>query len=114
MLLKAHCTLNSRMSSTFKKLLKNKRLSFRIIKKICFLLSKFRIIDPNWLLKPIRTIEANNVDLGLMINVSINGHTVRCILDTGSTFTLIPFKIFKLLNLNPTLPSYWILQLPTI
>ena len=67
------------------------------------MLSKFRIIDPIWLEKTVRTIEANNVDLGLMINASINSRTVCCILDTGSTFTLIPFKIFKLLNLNPTL-----------
>ena len=38
-----------------------------------------------------------------MINATINDQNICCILDTGSTFTLIPHKIWKLLKLNPTM-----------
>ena len=57
----------------------------RIIKQICHLLKTFNLIDPSWLLKPIETLVANSVDLGLMISATIDGQTVCCILDTGST-----------------------------
>jgi hypothetical protein len=102
-LLKTKCTLTCRISSAFSKLLKFKRISMRIIKQICNLLKKFELVNPDWLLKPISDLVANSVDLGLMISAKINGQTVCCILDTGSTFTLIPYKIWKLLKLNPSL-----------
>mgnify|MGYP007048898914 CR=1 FL=1 len=81
-------------SSAFEKLLKSKRISMRMIKQICVLLRKQDLVESSWLLKPIETLVANSVDLGLRIATSINGQTVCCILDT---------KIWKSLKINPSL-----------
>jgi hypothetical protein len=102
-LLKTKCTLTGRMATAFKKLLNFRQLSMRIIKRICMLLKTKELIEEDWLMKPISNLDAHSVDLGLMINATINGQTICCILDTGSTFTLIPHKIWKLLKLNPTM-----------
>ena len=67
------------------------------------MLEEYDLIDHDWLLKPIETIEAKNVDLGLMLSATIDGQSVYCILDTGSTYSLIPHKTWKLLKMNPTL-----------
>ena len=75
----------------------------RIVKQICVLLKKQDLINASWLLKPIETLVANSVDIGLMVNATIDGQTVCCILDTGSTYSLIPHKIWKLLKINPSL-----------
>ena len=101
--LRATCPLSSRFSSAFEKLLKSKRISMRMIKQICVLLRKQDLVESSWLLKPIERLVANSVDLGLMISVTINGQTVCCILDTGSTFSLVPHKIWKSLKINPSL-----------
>ena len=61
------------------------------------------MIDHCWLLKPIETLVANSIDLGLMISATIDGQTVCCILDTGSTYLLMTHKIWKLLKINPSL-----------
>ena len=74
-----------------------------MIKQICILLKKQNLIDPNWLTKPIETLVANAVDLGLLISTKINGQAVCCILNTGSTFSLVPYKIWKSLKINPSL-----------
>ena len=103
LLLKSKCTLGGQLSSAFKKLMKCKKINFRMIKKICFFLCKYKLIDPSWLNKPVHTLIANSVDLGLMISAYINGKTVCCILDTGSTYSLIPHKIWKTLKVNPNL-----------
>ena len=38
-------------------------------------------LKADWLLKPIQTIEAKSVDLGLMLTANINDHDVCCILE---------------------------------
>ena len=35
-----------------------------------------------------------------MLTVYVNGTQAPCILDTGSTFTLIPYVLWKKLNIN--------------
>ena len=75
----------------------------RIINQICILLKIFDLIDPNWLLKPIEDFSAQSVDLGLMISATINNQKVCCILDRGSTYTLVPHQVWKPLKLNPSL-----------
>ena len=54
-------------------------------------------------MKPAEDLVANAVDLGLLISAKINGQTICCILDTGSTFSLVPHKIWKSLKINPML-----------
>ena len=83
-LLRVTCPLSRRFSSAFEKLLKSKRISMRMIKQICVLLRKQSLVDANWLLKPIETLVANSVDLGLLIATTINGQTVCCILNKVS------------------------------
>ena len=90
LLLKTQCTLSPMHVSAFNKLLKFKKLnSMKLIKKICKLLKKFGLIDPNWLLTPVQTLQAYSEDLGLMLTANISGHKVCCTIDNYSTFTLI-------------------------
>ena len=70
-LLRETCQLSRRFSSAFEKLLKSKRISMRMIKQICVLLRKQDLVESSWLLKPIETLVANSVDLGLMISVTV-------------------------------------------
>ena len=35
-----------------------------------------------------------------MLSILVNGFQTTCILDTGSTFTLVPFKFWKQLQIN--------------
>ena len=75
----------------------------RIIKFFCNLLANQELINPEWLMKPVETLVANAVNLGLLISAKINAQTVCCILDTGSTFLFVPHKIWKSLKINPML-----------
>ena len=45
-------------------------------------------------------ISVHLADKGPMLSILVNNHPTPCILDTGSTYTLIPFKLWKKLNLN--------------
>ena len=67
----------------------------RLIKKVCSLLKKHDLINADWLLKHVEEIDAKNVDLGLMISAKIESHDAHRVLDTGSTFTLLPNQIWK-------------------
>ena len=95
-LLRYHCKLSPRLNHAYKMLLKSKRISLRIIKKFCNLLACKNLINPDWLMKPVENLVANAVDLGLLISAKINGQTVYCVLNTGSTFSLVPQKILNL------------------
>ena len=98
-----HCELSPRLNSAYKKLLKSKKICMHIIKKFCNLLACKELINPEWLMKPVEDLVANAVDLRLLISAKINGQTICCILDTGSTFSLVPHKIWKSLKINPML-----------
>ena len=54
-LLCSTCQLSCRVNSAYEKLLKSKKISMRMIKRICILLKKQDLIDPNWLMKHIET-----------------------------------------------------------
>ena len=53
--------------------------------------------------KPIEEIEAKSVDPGLIIRATIATHSTSCILDTGSTFCLLPHHVWENLKLNKNL-----------
>ena len=99
-LLKSKHKLRKNMSSIFSKLMRGKFISLKLIKKTCGVLAKAQIVCKHWLLKPVEEIEANSLDPGLMIKAIIDEYPTSCVLDTGSTFTLIPYQVWKNLNIN--------------
>jgi hypothetical protein len=103
LLLKNECSLRKNMSSIFSKLVRCKYISLKLIKKVCLVLAKANIVCKSWLEKPVEEIEAKSVDPGLMIRAIIENYPTSCVLDTGSTFTLIPYQVWKHLNLNQSL-----------
>ena len=46
-------------------------------------------------------IPVNFSNQGPMISVLINNKLATCILNSGLTFTLIPFKLFQQMNIRP-------------
>jgi hypothetical protein len=94
-LLKSKHKLRKNMSSIFSKLMRGKFISLKLIKKTCGVLAKAQIVCKHWLLKPVEEIEANSLDPGLMIKAMIDEYPTSCVLDTGSTFTLIPYQVWK-------------------
>jgi hypothetical protein len=99
-LLKSKHKLRKNMSSIFSKLMRGKFISLKLIKKTCGVLAKAQIVCKHWLLKPVEEIEANSLDPGLMIRAMIEEYPTSCVLDTGSTFTLVPYQVWKNLNIN--------------
>ena len=102
-LLKNKFQLRKNMSSIFSKLMRGKFISLKLIKKTCGVLAKAQIVCKSWLTKPVEEIEANSLDPGLMIKAIVKEYPTSCVLDTGSTFTLVPYHVWKNLNLNQSL-----------
>ena len=67
LLLKNKCQLRKNMSSIFRKLVRCKYISLRLIKKVCLVLAKSNIVCKSWMEKPVEEMEAQSVDPGLMI-----------------------------------------------
>ena len=61
------------------------------------------MVPQHWLQKHEADIVSHFACSGPMVSVNINGISVSTILDTGSTFTLIPHTIWRKLKLNPNL-----------
>ena len=64
-------------------------------KKVCLALLNKGLIEKSWTKKPAVDISVNLADSGPLLSILVNNHPTTCILDTGSTFTLIPFKLWK-------------------
>ena len=69
-------------------------------KKVSLALYNKVLIDERWTKKPEVDIPVHLADSGPMLSILINGQATSCILDTGSTFTLIPYKLWKKRNIN--------------
>ena len=63
-------------------------------------LVKAQLVPVHWTVKPVEEIEAKSSDPGLMIKVTLNEYSTSCVLDTGATFTLIPYQVWKNLKIN--------------
>ena len=99
-LLKRKELLRRNMSSIFNKLVCKKQISIKLIKKVCGVLLRAQIVPFHWIAKPSEEIEAKSSDPGLMINVTLNDYSTSCVLDTGATFTLIPYQVWNKLKIN--------------
>ena len=83
--------LKKTLSSVFSNLQKSKKVSLRMCKKVSLALYNKGLIDASWTKKPALDILVQLADKGPMLSILINNQPTSCILDTGSTFTLIPF-----------------------
>ena len=69
-------------------------------KKVSLALYNKGLIEESWTKKPAVDISVHLADKGPMLSILGNNHHTSCILDSGCTYTMIPFKLWKKLNLN--------------
>ena len=91
------------LKSLYTKLLKSITISLRLCKRVSTMLIKKQIIPDFWLHKPKIEAPVRLSGAGKMLAVNINGIQASAILDTGSTYTLLPFLLWKKLGLNSNL-----------
>ena len=101
--LKHKYRLSKRLNSVFSKIDKLNHISFRIIRAICNALVSRNLVDYNWLLKPELNISVNVANNGPMIDTCVNNFKTNCVVDTGSTYTLVPFHIWTKFKINPNM-----------
>ena len=93
-------SLSKRLSSVYKKLAKLNKLSSRLIKKVCSALLTRKLIEKAWLSKPSLDVLVNLANSGPMLNICVHNLLTTCVLDTGSTYTLVPFHIWQKFKIN--------------
>ena len=76
-------------------------MSAKLLKKVCLVLLKKDLIEKSWTVKPSVDIPVNLANSGPMMSILVNNYPTTCILDTGSTFTLVPFQLWKKMKINP-------------
>ena len=93
--------LRKTLSSVYTKLKKCKRISSKLLKKVCLFLLRKDLIEKSWTLKTKIDVPVNLANSGPMLAILVNQTPAQCVLDTGSTFTLVPFTFWKTLKINP-------------
>ena len=79
----------------------NVRLNIRIIKRVCNSLYFHGLIPKDWLTKPSVTFHVNAANWGPQMKTKIRDQECISVLDTGSTFTLVPYTVWQRMNVNP-------------
>ena len=87
----------------YKKLLKSVTICLKHCKRVSTLLIKHKIVCKYWLHKQKLKAPVQFSGAGKMLAVKINGIKTHAILDTGSTYTLLPYLVWKKLGLPPNL-----------
>ena len=93
--------LRKMLSSVLNKLKNNENVSNKICKKVSLALVNKDLIPKDWTKKTVMEVPVNLTGKSPMLAILVNDQPTSCILDTGSTFTLIPFPLWKKLNINP-------------
>ena len=93
-------SLNSRFRSIYRKFHRINNLPSRLIRKVCNALQNRNLIDHNWLNKPSIDVIINYANKAPILQICLNNCNTSAILDTGSTFSLIPYSIWQKLNIN--------------
>ena len=96
------------LSSVFSKLQNEKIISLKLCKKVSLALAHKNLIPHSWLQKPVLDTPVNFTGKGPMLAILVNGTPTSCILDTGSTFTLIPFVLWQKLKINPNKLNFFV------
>ena len=87
----------------YNKLVKSVNIRLKHCKRVSTLLLKHNLVPKFWLHKPKIQTKVNFVQGGKMLAVSINKIKSNAILDTGSSFTLIPYFVWEKLKLTPNM-----------
>ena len=90
---KCQFKLRKLLSSLYTKLLRSVPIKLRLCKRVSTFLAKKDLIPTSWLCKPSVEVPVNLTGKGPMLAIHINGVQASAILDTGSTFPLIPFPL---------------------
>ena len=98
--LKQKYSLNARFRSIYRRFSKINNLPSRLIKKITNALQTRNLIDLNWLNKTSIDVIVNYANKAPILQICLNSCNTSAILDTGSTFSLIPYSIWQKLNIN--------------
>jgi hypothetical protein len=99
-ILRQKYSLNARFRSMYRRFHKINNLPSRLIKKVCNALQTRNLIDLNWLNKPSIDVIINYANKAPILQICLNTCNTSAILDTGSTFSLIPYSIWQKLNIN--------------
>ena len=93
--------LTKRFGSIFRNFNKLNKLSTCIIKKFCSALHTRNLVEHAWLCKPDITVDVNYANKAPILNVSLNKCSTNvAILDTGSTYFLVPYTVWQTLGLK--------------
>ena len=98
--LKKKYSLSARFRSIYRRFSKINNLPSRLIKKITNALQTRNLIDSSWLNKPSVDVEVNYANKAPILQICLNSYSTSAILDTGSTFSLVPFSIWQKLNIH--------------
>ena len=98
--LKSMFFLTKRLNRFYNNMYKIK-MSTRIIKLLCTALISRDLVDSDWLAKPQLDFVVSSAGHGPMLNLKLNGIQATAVLDTGSSYTLVPYSVWTMLELNP-------------
>ena len=73
---------------------------FDKLNKFCSALHTRNLVEHAWLCKPDITVDVNYANKAPILNVSLNKCSTNAILDTGSTYSLVPYTVWQTLGLN--------------
>ena len=77
------------------------KLNSKLVKKLCTQLVKYNIVPSEWMHKPQIDVSVKAVNMqGPRIQANINQVSFSCLLDSGSTFSIMPYHLFKQLNIS--------------
>ena len=99
-ILKSMFSLTKRLNRFYNNLHEIKRMSNRIIKVLCTALVFRNLVDKDWLQKPQLDFIVSVAGHGPMLDLKINDIKAIAVLDTGSSYTLVPYSVWTMLNLN--------------
>ena len=99
-IMKKKYSLSARFRNIYRKSSKINNLPSRLIKKITNALQTRNLIDSNWLNKPSVDVEVNYADKAPILQICLNSFSTNAILDTGSTYSLVPFSIWQKLKIH--------------
>ena len=103
LVLKDHRPLSKSLYSVFRKLVLLKPIAGKLIKKVISALVRHDFVDIQWTYKYTVDFNVHLANSGPLLSFYLNGHLTEGVLDTGSTFTLVPYKFWKTLKINQSM-----------
>ncbi len=103
LVLKHYRPLSKSLYSVLRKLVLLKPIAGKLIKKVISALVRNDFVEVNWTYKHTVDFNVHLANSGPLLSFYLNGHLTEGVLDTGSTFTLVPYKFWKTLKLNQSM-----------